>query len=884
MPNRNSTSPEDDYFNDLSRQPSIRSNRSDSQERSTLLNELTEAQAGVPRPKRIACIICRKRKLKCDGSKPSCGTCSRLGHKCAYDEVRRKSGPKRGYVKELEARLAQVEIQLKSKDRTRAGMANRTASATAAGPGSIAQPGFQLNDIDMGMGPDMMSGFFEATAEHSLPSKQMMPDMLQADDVSAGFGESLSWEMIGLGLEEPLPPQDLVDDLQQIYFEKVHPSVPMIHKYRYIAAMNLAPHMRPAVCLRYIMWSLAASVTEKYFHYQEVFYHRARKYVEIDEMKGHGEAFITLGHCQCWNLIAIYEFKMMYFPRAWVSSGKSTRLAQMMGLHRCDGETLEVKQTLKPPQDWTDLEERRRTFWAAYCADRYASIGTGWPMTIEEKDVTSKLPSSEEAFEKSKSQASLNLAEAMTAEGAASLSPYAAVAVLATLFGRTLTHLHRPDPNDRPEDPNHGEFWKRHHAMDNILNNIAMYLPDHLRLRAGVRDPNIIFVNLNIHTSAICLHQAAILKAEKYQLGMKVMKESTDRCFLAAGEIVGIVKTTSHMDIGNMNPFMSFCLYVAARIYVHTYKKRPEDLATRSSLEFLLNAMQAQRKKNPLSESFLVQLMVDLEGCRLENPLNNIRFSFGLKKAVSEIYEEGLQCPSVLQPHTDSQPSYHELQKGAPMTTQPQDQQSHGTSLDIPTSHYPIDFNAPTLPRTSSQQSFQRFNAPVSQAQDVLPSQGWGETQPRGSDGIFDTEMSSEHTSDRRASVSNHPTPTTSHQGSSNTSYSPQQIDDSDPTHASRNPNPGPTTSFFNPSAPFSGFTPPADAGFTHGGRGIMPEPDQFGMQPSWDLGHDHVLPGPATGLSPLGWQQMLEGMTWDRNPLGSEPSWRPPPASTHGP
>jgi len=59
----------------------------------------------VPRPKRIACIVCRRRKLRCDGRRPSCGTCSRLGHECAYDEVRKKSGPKRGYVKQLEARL-----------------------------------------------------------------------------------------------------------------------------------------------------------------------------------------------------------------------------------------------------------------------------------------------------------------------------------------------------------------------------------------------------------------------------------------------------------------------------------------------------------------------------------------------------------------------------------------------------------------------------------------------------------------------------------------------------------------------------------------------------------------------------------------------------------
>lgn len=62
-------------------------------------------QNGVPRPKRIACVICRKRKLRCDGGKPSCGTCTRLAHDCSYDEVRRKSGPKRGYVKQLEARL-----------------------------------------------------------------------------------------------------------------------------------------------------------------------------------------------------------------------------------------------------------------------------------------------------------------------------------------------------------------------------------------------------------------------------------------------------------------------------------------------------------------------------------------------------------------------------------------------------------------------------------------------------------------------------------------------------------------------------------------------------------------------------------------------------------
>lgn len=95
---------DDDYFNDLSRQPNSGQGCVDSPpDRSQ--NTMNEDENGASKPKRIACVICRKRKLKCDGSKPSCGTCSRLGHNCAYDEIRRKSGPKRGYVKELEARL-----------------------------------------------------------------------------------------------------------------------------------------------------------------------------------------------------------------------------------------------------------------------------------------------------------------------------------------------------------------------------------------------------------------------------------------------------------------------------------------------------------------------------------------------------------------------------------------------------------------------------------------------------------------------------------------------------------------------------------------------------------------------------------------------------------
>ena len=91
----------DSFFNDLSQPTSRRTSEQDEPQS----GQSNAASRPTPKAKRIACILCRKRKLKCDGSKPACGTCKRLSHDCSYDEVRKKSGPKRGYVKALEARL-----------------------------------------------------------------------------------------------------------------------------------------------------------------------------------------------------------------------------------------------------------------------------------------------------------------------------------------------------------------------------------------------------------------------------------------------------------------------------------------------------------------------------------------------------------------------------------------------------------------------------------------------------------------------------------------------------------------------------------------------------------------------------------------------------------
>jgi hypothetical protein len=190
----------------------------------------------------------------------------------------------------------------------------------------------------------------------------------------------------------------------------------------------------------------------------------------------------------------------------------------------------------------------------AFCQDRYASIGTGWPMTVDEKDIMSNLPCSEEAFEMSRPETTLTLAESMTPAGAGKLSSFGGIVLMACLFGRNLNHLHRPDADEGDDDSMNGEFWRRHRTLDNILLNTSLCLPSPLKLPAGLQSANVIFTNMCIHTSTICLHQAAIYKADKMRMPNSVSGESKIRCITAANEIASIMRMISHLDLAAVRP------------------------------------------------------------------------------------------------------------------------------------------------------------------------------------------------------------------------------------------------------------------------------------------------------------------------------------------
>lgn len=141
-----------------------------------------------------------------------------------------------------------------------------------------------------------------------------------------------------------------------------------------------------------------------------------------------------------------------------------------------------------------------------------------------------------------------SLEQALRSNGIANLQSFGGIVLTSALFGRNLLHLHRPGADDNDDDLN-GGFWTRHRSIEGMLLQTSLGLPDHLRLPTGSADPNTIFMHMCIHTSTICLHQAAIFKADKYRLPINVSNESKIRCVTAAAEIASIMRMISHLDL-----------------------------------------------------------------------------------------------------------------------------------------------------------------------------------------------------------------------------------------------------------------------------------------------------------------------------------------------
>ncbi|KAK3357735.1 binuclear zinc transcription factor [Lasiosphaeria hispida] len=555
-----------------------------------------EGTTDAPVVEPLACVSCRSRKLKCDRLKPACNRCAKVGGECVYPESRRKPAFKRRNVKELEERLAQVEGFLKN------------ATKTSSGDGIV------IEDLPSGTAFSAAAEEFDFEPFSTDPPQKEPPNFVMGeipDDFGAGNAQG--GELFGLGRFESLPPFEMIEELHRIYFQRQQQFMPLIHEGSYMKNYYAPPHMRPPMALQYAMWTLASNSHDKYGIYHDVFYQRARQYLEADELKGHGEFFLTVFHAQAWALMASNEARNLQFTRAAMSSARCVRLVEMMGLHQLDDDVAFEDRPMAPSlataQNWTELEERRRIFWGAFCLDGHASISTGWPNLIDATQITTHLPCSEDAFNHSTEEKTGTLQGAFSG---AVYSTFAGSVAICHIFNQLLKHVHRPTPYDRAHDPDNGRFWQRHRELDTTLSSAFMFLPERFRLPQNNRDAIAVHQNLNLHASVICLHNAAREKAVKFDLPSHIKEASEARCLTAAREIVNIMKSTGHMSSDFKSPMTALSLYCAASVFIYQAMENPDN-ADPDSLEFLVLTMKAIGRQHSITQTYLNQIISDVQ-------------------------------------------------------------------------------------------------------------------------------------------------------------------------------------------------------------------------------------------------------------------------------
>ncbi|ORX90001.1 hypothetical protein K493DRAFT_288603, partial [Basidiobolus meristosporus CBS 931.73] len=185
-----------------------------------------------------ACDICRRKKVKCDGLKPSCSNCSTLGSKCTYLDKPKKRGPQTSQPKALEARLKHLEKLL--------------TSLVDQGGSLSSQVTNELRSINSSQTEEPENSSEE---EESNPEEEDRPthsDKILPHDISYRYAGSSSgmYLLNGEGtnhsvhditkflpevyddlpnLPETFPPPDLSEKLLNNYFRRAHPYLPVFH-------------------------------------------------------------------------------------------------------------------------------------------------------------------------------------------------------------------------------------------------------------------------------------------------------------------------------------------------------------------------------------------------------------------------------------------------------------------------------------------------------------------------------------------------------------------------------------------------------------------------------------------------------------------------------
>jgi Fungal specific transcription factor domain/Fungal Zn(2)-Cys(6) binuclear cluster domain len=344
----------------------------------------------------LACIACRRKKIRCSGSKPACKHCLRSRVPCVYKVNTRKATPRTDYMAMLDKRLKRMEervIKLIPKDAEVASIPRAVLKPTAPSSSSKSPKRSKKRSVEDAFG-----------AQHDLEEWSKVQPNGVNDPRPPKITHSQGVDESSLLIEgaEYLPPKAIQLHLAEIYFEYVYgQSYPLLHKptfMRNLVAGTIPPVLVLAIC----------AISARFSHHpqlrSEPAFLRGEEWAGTARdisMKYYDSPNITI--LTVYLLLGLHEFGTCHGGRSWMFGGMAQRMALMMQLHKDgNGPQQESKPNIEQDGDaklcYTNREIRRRVMWSCFLMDRFTSSGSDRPICFAEECITVPLPIKESLF------------------------------------------------------------------------------------------------------------------------------------------------------------------------------------------------------------------------------------------------------------------------------------------------------------------------------------------------------------------------------------------------------------------------------------------------------------------------------------------------------
>ncbi|KAF2640647.1 hypothetical protein P280DRAFT_377582, partial [Massarina eburnea CBS 473.64] len=339
----------------------------------------------------LACIACRRKKIRCSGEKPACKHCLRSRIPCVYKVTTRKAAPRTDYMAMLDKRLRRMEdrvVKLIPKEDLRA-LANVGRSVVKpAIPGGPPKTPTSASNRKRGA-----EEAFGSELDEWAKTKSANPDIVGS---ASKTKESDDNSLLTEGAES-LPPKDIQEHLAEVYFDYVYgQSYPLLHKpsfMRRLAAGNVPPVLILAICAISARFSTHPQLrTDPCFLRGDNWAERAREIA----LRRYDSPNITI--LIVYLLLGLHEFGTCQGGRSWMFGGMAQRMAYALQLHKELEYDPSSSEADRKPLSLTDREIRRRTMWSCFLMDRFNSSGTDRPLFVHEQYIEVQLPVKEHLY------------------------------------------------------------------------------------------------------------------------------------------------------------------------------------------------------------------------------------------------------------------------------------------------------------------------------------------------------------------------------------------------------------------------------------------------------------------------------------------------------